>query len=634
MAYKEPKSYEFFYQGTYSQLDPNYGPLFLGYRVPFSALRLHTNPQTANIIAEASDRLSSGVKGVMVNVLEPRTFESVPKQLFEEVRRLHKLVGAEPSMHAPIIDPAGFGPRGEWSEASRQEAEEHLKGTIDRAHLLDPNGNILVTIHASTIPSIEWWKKAPEKEGEGKAAIYAINTETSQITVVPCEEKYYPAATGVEKKMLTPEKALEAVNETYWHNRLAEIHSEKIHADKLLAETFPIAAPIWSEEIAIRKKIEERAKARGYYTEEDIEELNREISRIRAMATPEQQAALNKLTTVDSIYDDIRMRLNSLFNQAYTYYNEQLKMADEKTKKEYEKAIEALKEIGKEIYRAEQSKDLVIMHNAFSEVLPKLQQIPSPRIYQPIEEFALPRAAKTIANVAFHAFKKYGEKAPIIALENVYPNMAFSRADSLKKLIEESKKEFIKAAQKEGYSYDKAKSIADKLIGATWDVGHINLLKKHGYAGKELKEEITKETKKIAPFVKFVHLTDNFGFEDTHLAPGMGEVPFKEVLKELEKAGKLKHAIEAGGLLTMGAPGGKLIFPSTLEALGPPLYAYEPRAPFWNQIAYLQAAYSLGYGPIGTSLDIYSFTGFAALPQELGGAIPGRGQRFAGVPME
>ncbi|MEM4702926.1 MAG: sugar phosphate isomerase/epimerase [Candidatus Pacearchaeota archaeon] len=622
MVYEQPKSYEVFYEGTYSQLEPTYGPLFLGYRVPFSSLQLHTNPQTANIITEASDRLSSGVKGVMVNVLDPRTFENIPKQLFDEVRQLHKLVGAEPSMHAPIIDPAGFGGRGEWSEHSRQEAEMQLKNVIDRAHALDPSGNIPVTVHASMMPSTEWWKKAPEE----KALVYAINTETNQIAPLPYEEKFYPGPEGVRKVTFTTEDQLEAVNQTHWRTRIVDINKDFIHAEEVLSRAFPIIAPVWSELKAIEKKILEQGPT---------PELKEELDSINRNLTQKQYEAFTQINAVVPIYEDVALKLSGAFNEIYKDYSEAIKReTNEKERKKYEEALEKIKEIGNDIYSAEKSREPVVMHQVFSKALHNLNEIARispPKIYKSIEEFSLPHTSETVANVALHAYKKYGNKAPVIALENIYPNMAFSRADSLRKLIEESRKKFIEKAVNEGYSYDKARQIAENLIGATWDVGHAFMLKKHGYE----KEEIIEETGAIAPFVKFVHLTDNFGFEDTHLPPGMGEVPFKELLKELEKAGKLKQVIEAGGLLNLGREAGRVILPATLEALGPPAYSYQPRGPFWNQLPYLQGPYSLGYGSIFPEqhFNIYG-GGFSALPQELGGQVPGRGQRFSGAPME
>ena len=47
--------------------------------------------------------------------------------------------------------------------------------------------------------------------------------------------------------------------------------------------------------------------------------------------------------------------------------------------------------------------------------------------------------------------------------------------------------------KKEKISRQKAEDTAEKLIGATWDVGHIAMLKKYGYTD----EDILEETKKI-----------------------------------------------------------------------------------------------------------------------------------------
>ncbi|MFC1768343.1 hypothetical protein ACFLZX_01140 [Nanoarchaeota archaeon] len=37
--------------------------------------------------------------------------------------------------------------------------------------------------------------------------------------------------------------------------------------------------------------------------------------------------------------------------------------------------------------------------------------------------------------------------------------------------------------------------------------------------------------------IKNVHLTDNYGFQDDHIAPGQGNAPVKEVMKILKKYG-------------------------------------------------------------------------------------------------
>jgi sugar phosphate isomerase/epimerase len=71
----------------------------------------------------------------------------------------------------------------------------------------------------------------------------------------------------------------------------------------------------------------------------------------------------------------------------------------------------------------------------------------------------------------------------------------------------------------------KAEKEAEKLIGITWDVGHINMIRRFGYSEKD----VIKEAGKVAPMLKHVHLSDNFGLEHTELPMGMGNVPIKEI---------------------------------------------------------------------------------------------------------
>ena len=117
--------------------------------------------------------------------------------------------------------------------------------------------------------------------------------------------------------------------------------------------------------------------------------------------------------------------------------------------------------------------------------------------------------------------------------------------------LKDAKKEFVKQLVKDrGLDKKEAKKIAEKGMGVTWDVGHINQLRKYGYT----KEDVIKETKKIAKEVKHLHITDNFGYSDSHLAPGMGNVPISEQLREIEKAKgkeefeKMRKVVEGGGM--------------------------------------------------------------------------------------
>jgi hypothetical protein len=249
-------------------------------------------------------------------------------------------------------------------------------------------------------------------------------------------------------------------------------------------------------------------------------------------------------------------------------------------------------------------------------------------MYVPVEEFALDKAAKTVSNIAFKSFEQFKENAPLIALENWNPNIAFSRADGMRSLIDKSREMFVeKAVESKKMSREKAEMMAEKLIGVTWDVAHINLMRKHGFTEKDIIEE----TEKIAPYVKHMHIVDNFGFNDSHLPIGMGNVPFKKIMEEMEKAGYSGKMIsEAAGFVQhfKTSP-----HPYELEALGSPVY-YSGGSSFAENRGTF-GGYFTGYG---TFLPEQHFSmyggGFSNLPSELGGKVQGKQGNFSGAPME
>lgn len=251
-----------------------------------------------------------------------------------------------------------------------------------------------------------------------------------------------------------------------------------------------------------------------------------------------------------------------------------------------------------------------------------------PILFEPLNDFLVNKASDTFGNVAFKSYKEFGEKAPIISIENPPIGSALSRAEDLKKLIEESRRKFAnQLVEKNNMSRGDADRAAEKLIGATWDVGHINMLRKYGYESKD----IIKEAEKIAPFVKHVHLSDNFGMEHTELPMGMGNVPIKEIMEKLGKQGiNAKKIVEAASWWQhmKTAP-----LTQSLEAFGSPLYSM--KAPYWNQAASTYGnyfAFPSAYMP-EQHFSLYG-GGFSSLPTELGGQVPGKQSRVSGTPME
>ena len=349
--------------------------------------------------------------------------------------------------------------------------------------------------------------------------------------------------------------------------------------------------------------------------------------------TPQQQQAYGHLENAGTYLKNAQQSLNGLFHKAYKYGTE-----DEKKKLEIEsnkfKRRLGILEPGKEYSKQEielskkKQRDIVNQSEAMQGLIRGLSDV-NPDLYVPVEEFATKHSSETFANVALDAFEKFKDKAPKISIENLYPGMAFAHGKEMDNLIMESKKKFVEKAIAKGIPESTARTQADKMIGMTLDVGHLNIARKAGF--KE--EDIMKEVEQIAKHVKHVHLTDNFGYSDSHLPPGMGNVPIKEIMEKLEKKGfKGRKIVEAGGLVQHF---GTSPYPVSLEAMGSPIYSMQ-MSPYWNQAIGLQQGYFSGYGQMLPSVNYETFgAGFSQLPSELGGQRPGaKGSRMSGAPME
>jgi len=597
-----------------SIIEPEYSEFWVGYRLAPARIGAPTSPQTANQIAEVSARLSEGMKTVEISALSPEVFETVPKQHLEEIHRLGKLVGAETSVHGPMIDPAGFTREG-WSEFERQNAERRMLEVVKRSHDLNPKGNVPVTFHASALPGTEWAagldvekqieeiNKERAKEGlpplptvsREEAFMVAVNQETGSMIPLKIEERYYPE-TG-KKEIVIPRKELEMINNGEWSSKMVRLLEYKKIADELREEALP-QVRMYEQKIASGLPLTEAEKS-------------------------VYEAAKAKLLSSKRFVDSMMAAMRSDYSEAYKYSSEKERELLEEASKPYREFIRGAEKYPSFSGYIEKEAEVV------DKLLEGMQRV-RPEIYVPVENFALEKASKTFGDVAFKAYEKFGESAPIICVENLYPGMAFSRAEQLKQLIEKSREKFVEAAVKAGKSRQEAREAAEKLIGATWDVGHINMLRKGGFR----KEEIIAETKKIAPYVKHVHLSDNFGFADTHLPPGMGEVPTKEMLKELEKAGFFgKSIVEAGAFVQQFKTSPHKF---ALEALGAPVYAPVTQ-PSWTQAGalYGAAGYFAGYGTFLPEQHFAMYgTSLTGIPVELGGQMPGKRTGLAGTPME
>ncbi len=99
-----------------------------------------------------------------------------------------------------------------------------------------------------------------------------------------------------------------------------------------------------------------------------------------------------------------------------------------------------------------------------------------------------------------------------------------------------------------GMSKAKAEEIAKKHIKATIDTGHINLWRKYWQEDPRISKEqndakfndwILKQVESIAAdgMIGNVHLADNYGYHDDHLAPGQGNSPVRDIISIIKENG-------------------------------------------------------------------------------------------------
>jgi sugar phosphate isomerase/epimerase len=586
------------YQGGYSSLKPNHGDIFSGYRTSSEKLGTPSAPpgEQGNLMANLSKSVATGQKAVELSLLNSEAIDAIPKQHLEDTKRIAELAGVSLSIHGPLVDASGASERG-YDKQQRETAERQIFNALERSNKLDSKGNISVTFHTTNGAPGTIWKK---EKGEAREYLMPIvNQETGQITAAIEEERFIPGRVNekgeVEGIPFNAQDSLEMKNNTEWSDSLDKVEFNRENAERIMRDVHPIL-------IAKFTQIREKQSKGEQINSNDI--------------SPEEYEEIKKVYSADAYLGEARRTASSLFDQAYKYG----------TKEEKEYLTRLSQEYGMTVQKA--GLNPTIQSQALFELRRNLEKV-KPEIWKSAEEYTIQEGTKSFGNAAWKAYKEFGDKSPILNIENPPAGMGASRADNVKEMVEGSRKQFVENAMKDGMSKPQAEKNAEKLIGATWDVGHINQLRKFGFSG----EDIIKEAEKIAPYVKHVHLSDNFGAENTELPPGMGNVDFEGQMKKLGKRGEDATKIVEAFHWVQGMKSSP--YGVSLQALGSPIYSMQ-MGPYWNQVAGLEQGYFGGYGNTFPQINYETFGGsFSHLPVELGGQRPGaQGGRISGTPME
>ena len=216
-----------FYSGADYGFDPNYGKEFsLGldseYRFSPGEFGFPSDPTTANQLVAVSKKLNTGAKTIEVSGINIMgggpggLMEKIPDQHLKEINRLKELTGVDLTFHGPLVEASGWG-EGGWNEVARAGAERQMWNAVDRAHTLEPNGNLIITFH-STAGVPELIQKEMTKDGPKVTEIIAFDER----------DPTRPARIRPKENILLNEKGdaykeLENINKQTWFNQMAQL---------------------------------------------------------------------------------------------------------------------------------------------------------------------------------------------------------------------------------------------------------------------------------------------------------------------------------------------------------------------------------------------------------------------------
>ncbi len=221
-----------------------------------------------------------------------------------------------------------------------------------------------------------------------------------------------------------------------------------------------------------------------------------------------------------------------------------------------------------------------------------------------LKKHGLDRATLSIAEMGMYAYeveKKKNLKRPLfIAPENIFPEQYGGHPEELKHLILESRKKMVSMLKDKGKTKSEAEKIAQDRIKATFDIGHANTWRKYFQGSdKDFDKWLMKQTDDLikSKVIGHVHLADNFGYHDEHLAPGQGNIPLTKFIKRIKKAGLKDEIIVEPGAQGEGESIYGTMFAAWARAASSPMYRVGPISKSWTDVdgSYFGRTFSPSY---------------------------------------
>ncbi|HLD87035.1 MAG TPA: TIM barrel protein [Candidatus Nanoarchaeia archaeon] len=238
------------------------------------------------------------------------------------------------------------------------------------------------------------------------------------------------------------------------------------------------------------------------------------------------------------------------------------------------------------------------------------------------------------AEAGIHALQRTKDPdAPVVvAIEHIFPEQFGGHPEELKWIIKKSRERMVdllteksvdfgssphpvewekdryKQRPKQpnpfykGIDREEAQKLAEKHLKVTIDTGHINMWRKYWQQDPEktpeendrlFKDWAVKSIESLAKekMVGNVHLADNFGYHDDHLAPGQGNSPVREIMNVIRKYGYEKAITVEPGADATTDQGDFFGLMKTWRFFGSPVYGMGGGSRSTSQWNDIQGAY-------------------------------------------
>jgi len=469
------------------------------------------------------------------------TPEIIGKNKREDIRQFAKINKVTLSTHASanVIGFAGLR-EDRFDDSVAQQAVYEVKRAIDFAADTTDGGPVVVHTGEFPRPICEAGKEFLAHKDEQKKAMWGLVDKNGKMRTMLTRDYTVPRVKMKEENgVMVPEvdkKGEYVVEELSFEMFQQQAKKEGVPAEKLFFKEF-------MEKERLRASAErKRWENQGNEYKKHYDVLKKMEDSIQALAKKNPEAAIytakqyaREKGIAPSIeseeeYDDFKKNPLKFIEKHRDHLKKEISYS-------YENSVAA----------ARQEREIEL------EIGNREKGIPG--TIKTLREYAEEKSAGNIADLGMYALeveKKKGLKNPLfIAPENVFPEQFGSHPEELRDLILKSRKAMEeKLVEQKKMSREKAKQVAEDHIKATFDIGHANTWRKYFQGSDEdFKKWFKKQTKELLDkkIIGHVHIADNFGYYDEHLAPGQGNAPIEDFIKQVTKAGlKDKMIVEPG----------------------------------------------------------------------------------------